>query len=252
MRAAVVIVALFAGHAHADSFYVFAGATYIEPNIDGHNLRIEATGLAKLAAPTGPIEGDISASPLTAPTAIIGYTLPHRLAIETIVGLPMTVKLTASGDLATKSIAPTVFGFLPTGIPPLGTDVAEVSALAPMVTLVYRIADLGPVTPFVGAGASVMFVTEAKLTNPVLSAPNLDFPTMVGGIVQGGLEAHLYHQWYARLDAKYLVFSDSTVTIDHVSVHTTNPLLMNLDVGTAKMDISTSPLIVLAGVGATF
>ena len=75
-------------------------------------------------------------TPLTVPAVIVGYVLPvlgDRLSIETVLGVPFTVKFRATGTLADMSIAPTALG-IPTGVPPLGSELGEAEAAPPVVT----------------------------------------------------------------------------------------------------------------------
>lgn len=237
-------------------FYVRAGVAYVDPRMSSGSLQLQPTALASLAA-TMPPQGGIETDASSIFAGIIGFApaaLGGRVAFETIVGAPATMQLHATGGLATQSLAPTALG-VPTGIPPLGRDIGQASAVPPTVTVVYMLPDLGPVTPYVGAGASVLFVTDAKITNPVLTAvatPKLDISPVAGVVAQAGLDVHVGGSFYARLDVKELWYQPADTTISNIQVHTTIPLLEVVDVGSAKSVVTANPIIVQAGLGFDF
>src|SRR4051812_30494408 len=141
----VVLAALAAlsGVAHADGptkakpkrLYVRAGVAHLEPLSQSREMELaDVDGPASLAIQNGPIAGSgATVSSATIFGMIIGYVLPWKhdhVAVETILGLPFTVKFHATGTLANESIAPMALG-LPTGIGPLGPELGEAKAIPP-------------------------------------------------------------------------------------------------------------------------
>src|SRR5262249_51612354 len=131
-------------------------------------------GPASLSVQNGPIAGSgASINSATIFSVIVGYVLPvadGKLSVETILGLPFTMKFQATGTLANESIAPYALGMVPTGVPALGSELGEAKAVPIVLTANYQLAKLGPVTPYAGGGPTVMFATGEKVTNPQLTA----------------------------------------------------------------------------------
>src|SRR5689334_9115591 len=151
-----------------NQLYVVAGVAHVDARVASGGLQLDPTGLASLAAMPGPVQGGVESDPATILAGMIGFApaaLRGYVAFETIIGVPKTTQLRATGDLANKSLAPTALGFVPTGIPPLGTQLGEAKATPPMLTAILRLPALGPLRFYVGGGASVLFVTDAKITN---------------------------------------------------------------------------------------
>lgn len=190
--------------------------------------------------------------------AIIGVVLPvlgRKLSLETVLGIPTPTKFRATGKLATESLAPTFMG-METGIEPLGADLGEVTFAPPIVTAVYRVAKLGPVTPVVGTGLMLLMGRNAKITNAVLQEagdPKLSIKPSPGLVVQGGLDIALWKRVAARIDVKYVLGMRVNATIEDISVTPKAlPALGSLEVGDAVMSAKVAPLIVQAGVGVDF
>jgi outer membrane protein len=218
----------------------------------------DVDGPASLSLQNGPIEGSgATVNSATIPGLIVGYVLPWkngRMSVETVLGPPFTVKFKATGTLANMSIAPTALG-LPTGVGPLGPELGEAKALPPVVTLIYRLTD-GRVQPFAGAGISVMFTSDAKVTNAMLteiSQPTMKIAPAPGLVLQGGIEAKLANRIYARLDVKFVALMLARAEVQHIEVRTPElPLFETVEVGTAKMSMWVNPLIIQAGIGTDF
>ena len=242
----------------SNEFYVRAGIAHVEPRISSSGLELQPAGITKLAAPMGPTQGSIETDPANIFAAIIGFApaFAHGyVAVETIIGIPKKTKLRATGDLANKSLAPDALGLIPTGIPPLGEELGEASAVPPMITIVARTPALGPVRFYAGGGASVLFVRDAKITNKVLTevaTPKLEIDPAFGFVAQAGIDAQIYGRFYARLDVKELWFQPAETRITNIHVRTTIPLLETVDVGSAKSQSTANPIIVQFGIGATF
>jgi outer membrane protein W len=240
-------------------FYFRVGVGYVAPIVSSSPAELaNVDGPASLAVMNGPIAGsgaDVSSSAL--PMIILGYRLPyfhHHLSIETILGTPLTVKFTATGTLANQSLAPTALG-IPTGVGPLGPELGEAKAIPPVVTAVYSFNPFHQITPYAGAGASVLFAYGAKATNPILTAvaqPDFHISPAPGLVLQGGIDVKVYKRIYARLDAKFILMH-ADAEMDHVQVATPQlPLFQTVEVGTAKMSMWVDPLIVQLGVGTDF
>lgn len=263
MRSLALLALLVPALAHADRarpLYVRAGVIHVATLESSREMELaDVDGAASLAIENGPIAGSgAEVGSATVPGMIIGYVLPWmngRLALETIVGLPFTVKFRATGTLANESIAPTALG-IPTGVGPLGPELGEAQALPPVLTLVYRFGPFGRLQPYAGAGVSVMFTTDEKVTNPILlevREPEMHVDPAPGLVLQGGLDARLTSRIYARLDVKFVAFMLARARVEHVEVRTPElPLFDTVEVGTAKMSMWVNPLIVQAGLGTDF
>lgn len=240
-----------------ERIYVRAGILHVRPMSDSRELVLsDVHGPASLAVMNGPIAGSGAAlDPLTIPAVIAGYTLPvlgDRLSIETVLSTPLHVTFRATGTLADMSIAPEALG-IETGVPALGSALGEADAAPPIATLVYRIAELGPVQPYAGAGLGVLVTYNARATNPILteaSQPTFDIDPAPGLVVQGGLDIRLWRRVVARVDLKYIAFMKAHATVEHLRVRTPGlPLFETAEVGTATMEMWVNPLIVQVGVG---
>jgi len=216
----------------------------------------DVAGPASLAVQNGPIAGSgAKIDSASLPAAIVGYVLPiasRRWSLETVLGPPFTVKFRATGTLANTSIAPTALG-IPTGVGPLGLELGEPKAVPPIVTVVYQLIGGGPVRPYVGGGASVLFASDAHVTNPMLTAvhrPEMTIPPAPGLVLQSGLDVRVWNMVYARLDVKFIALMTAHAEVHHVEVKTPGiPLFDSVEVGTAKLDVRVNPVIVQAAVG---
>jgi len=266
--AGLVAALAWPGAAHADRkrprtkrFYVRAGVVHVAPLASSRELELaDIDGAASLAVQNGPIAGSgATISSATIPGIVLGVVLPvlhDRLAIETVLGLPFTVKFQATGTLADESIAPMALG-VPTGVPALGPEIGEAKAVPPVVTAVYSFA--GPTArlrPFLGAGVGMLFAYGAKVTNPILtevSQPEFTISPAPGLVLQAGAEARLWKSVYVRLDLKFIAFMMARAEVRHIEVRTPElPLFDTVEVGTAKMNLWVNPLIVQLGIGADF
>jgi len=239
-------------------FYVRAGAALVKPLSTSRPMELaDVDGAASLAVQNGPIAGSgATVSSATIPAIIVGYNITDHIGIETVLGLPFTVKFEATGTLANQSIAPTALG-IPTGVGPLGPELGEAKAAPPLVTLVYKLFEpQARVRPFVGAGGAILFAFNAKVTNPMLTAvsqPTMTVSPAPGLVFHGGVEARLSESWFARLDVKYIAFMLARAEVTHVQVKTPElPLFDTVEVGTAKMSVWVNPLIIQLGIGADF
>jgi outer membrane protein W len=241
-------------------FYIRAGIAHIAPLSSSRELELaDVDGAASLAVHNGPIPGSGSTvSSATIPAVILGYTLPvldGHLALETVLGLPFTVKFEATGTLANQSIAPEALG-IPTGVPALGPELGEAKAAPPLITAVYKFAPNAVVNPYVGAGVACMFAYDAHVTNMRLievQEPSFSIAPAPGLVLQTGAEAKLYGNFYARVDVKFIAFMMARAEVHHLQVRTPDlPLFDTVEVGTAKMNVWVNPLIIQAGIGADF
>lgn len=240
--------------------YFRAGVAHIAPLEQSREMELaDVDGAASLALENGPIAGSgATVSSATIPGVIVGYVLPFgndKLSVETILGLPFTVKFQATGTLATESLAPTALG-LPTGVPPLGPELGQAKAVPIVLTAVYQVAQLGKITPYVGAGPSIMFATEEKVTNMELTAvsqPEMEIAPAPGLVLQAGIDANITSRIYARVDVKFIALMMARATVKHVQVRTPGlPLFDTVEVGTAKMSMWLNPLVIQAGIGTDF
>jgi outer membrane protein W len=241
-------------------FYFRAGGAVVAPATTSREMELaDIDGPASLAVHNGPIAGSgATVDSATIPAVILGYVLPfasRRWSLETVLGVPFTVKFRATGSLANMSIAPTALG-IPTGVGPIGSELGEAKAVPPVVTLVYQLTEGGLLRPYLGVGASVLFAYDAHVTNPMLIAvhqPDMTIAPAPGVVLQGGLDARLWKSVYARLDVKFIGLMMARAEVHHIEVKTPGlPLFDNVEVGTAKMNIWVNPFIVQAGVGVDF
>jgi outer membrane protein W len=241
-------------------FYVRAGVAIVKPLASSRELELaDIDGAASLAVMNGPIAGSgATVSSATIPALILGYELPMfdgKIAIETVLGVPFTVKFESTGTLANESIAPTALG-IPTGVQALGPELGEAKAAPPLVTAVYRFNHENAVQPFVGAGLAVLFAYGAHVTNPMLtevSKPEFSIAPAPGLVLQSGIEARFAGSFYARLDVKFIAFMMARGEVHHIQVRTPDlPLFDTVEVGTAKMNVWVNPLIIQAGIGVDF
>lgn len=262
VAAAVVMAA--GGTASAEPWwkrlYVRGGVARVAPLEQSREMELaNIDGAASLAVEDGPIAGSgASISSATIGALIVGYrlrALGGRLSLETIAGLPFTVKFRATGTLANESIAPMALG-IPTGVEALGPELGEAKAAPPLITAVYQLMSKGPVRPYVGAGVAVLVALNAKITNPILSEvsqPDFKIAPAPGVVAQAGVDARLWKSVYARLDVKFIAGMLARAEVSHVQVRTPAlPVFDAVEVGTAKMSMWVNPLIVQAGVGFDF
>jgi outer membrane protein W len=237
--------------------YVRAGAAFVDPLAVSRELELaDVTGPASLAVQNGPIEGSgATVSSATIPALIIGYRIRPRWALESVLGIPFTVKFKATGTLANESLAPMALG-IPTGVPALGPDLGTAKAAPPVVTAVYDLLGHGALRPYAGAGVALLIAYDEHVTNPILlevKEPDMNVSPAPGVVVQGGLEARLAKRIYARLDVKFIGLMLAHATVSHIQVKTPElPLFDTVEVGTAKMSVWVNPLIVQAGLGTDF
>jgi outer membrane protein W len=241
-------------------FYFRAGVARVAPLEQSRELELaDVDGPASLAVMNGPIAG--SGGAINSATIVAGSlgfrlkALGGRLSLETVLGLPFTVKFSATGSLANESIAPTALG-IPTGVAALGPELGEAKAVPPILTVVYQILNKGVVRPYVGAGVSVLLATDAKITNPILSEvsqPEFTIAPAPGLVAQAGVDAKLWKSVYARIDVKFIAGMLARAEVRNAQVRTPAlPLFDTVEVGTAKMSMWVNPLIVQAGVGFDF
>jgi outer membrane protein W len=268
MVAATTFVLVAAPRAHADwwdppvkkRWYFRAGAAYVAPLTSSQPMTLaNIDGPASLAVKDGPIPGSgASADGAAIPAVIIGYVLPwwdRKVSLETVLGPPLEIVFHGTGTLATQSIAPTALG-LPTGVPPLGSQLGEAKAAPPVVTAVYALPALGPLRPYAGGGLAILFSYDATITNPLLTAvgkPEFSISPAPGLALQTGIEATVYKRIYARLDIKFIALMLAHAEVDHIQIQAPDiPLFGSVEVGTAKMSMWVNPLIVQAAIGTDF
>lgn len=242
-------------------FYFRGGPVLVAPLEVSRDAEIVGIdGPASLALSNGPIEGSgASVDSALVPGVIVGYVLPwwnRKVAVEFILGTPFEIELKSTGTLANESLAPEALG-IPTGVPPLGSELGTARVAPPTLTAVYRFyRKLGPIQPYAGAGLSVLIAFDEKVTNPILTAvrePDFNIPPAPGLVFQGGLEARLYKKIYATFDVKFIAGMLVRGKVENIVVETPElPLYENAEVGTAQMNVWVNPLILQAGVGYDF
>jgi outer membrane protein W len=261
--AALTLGTLGVTAAHAEprkTFYFRAGVARVTPLEMSREMELaDVDGPASLAVQNGPIAGSGSTvSSAFAFAATLGWNtkwLDNRLSLETIIGVPFTVKFQATGTLADEPLATTALG-LPTGVMALGPELGEAKALPVVLTGVYDITPGKRLRPYAGGGAALMFTTGAKVTNSQLTAvsqPEMSIAPAPGVVLQAGLDYKIASRVYARIDVKFIGLMLARARVEHVQVETPGiPLFETVEVGTAKMSVWVNPLIIQAGIGTDF
>jgi len=264
MRRFAILALFLPALAHADErkkFYFRAGLAHVAPLESSNEMELEGVdqGPASLAIQNGPIAGSgATISSATAFAATIGWNTPYlskRLAVETIVGIPFTVKFEGTGTLADQPLAESALG-IPTGVMPLGPELGQAKGVPIVLTGVYDLVVGKRYRPYAGGGLAVLFAIDAEVTNDQLTAvskPEMNVSPAPGLVLQTGIDVKLANRIYARLDVKFIAFMYARATVEHVQVETPGlPLFETVEVGTAKMSMWVNPLIIQAGIGTDF
>ncbi len=253
----IIVVRKTATRKTKREFYFRAGIAHVNARTKSSGMKLEPVGIAALM-PMEPPQGEIVTDPANVITAIIGFspaTFRGYVSFETLIGIPKSSKLRATGDLATKSLSPTALDLIPTGVPPLGEEIGEANAAPLMITAVARTPELGGrVRLYAGAGP-VLLLVRAKVTNAVLTevaTPRIETSPAYGVVAQAGVDLRLTRSIYARLDLKEMWLTPSETRISNIHVKTTIPLLDTVEVGSATSQVQANPIVVQLGVGANF
>ncbi|HEY8614809.1 OmpW/AlkL family protein [Phenylobacterium sp.] len=171
--AAALAAATFAGAAQAQDagrWFVHAGPAFVEP-----------AESADMTAGGQPVPGaDVSIDGRWTAEVEVGYFLTPNIALAAAGGFPPKFNVDASGTLAALGRAGTMTGG-PAGV------MAQ-----------YHFNPDGPVSPYVGAGASflIVFDTEDGALN------DLEADSAVGTVVQAGVNVMANDRWGAFFDVK--------------------------------------------------
>lgn len=241
--------------------YVRAGVLHVAPNAQsGEMVLSDVAGPATLAVENGPIEGsraDMAAA--TTGAVIVGYAIPRwggELGVETILAPPPTFELRAAGTVAEESLAPTVLGTVPTGIPALGPELGRTKALTPVLTAVYRARRGKRVRPYVGAGASYLYTFDREITNATMTEvaePRLEIDGAVSAVGQLGLDVRVAGRVHATVDVKAFSGFATTARVENIHMRTPAfPLYESVYVGTVSVDVLVRPVLVTVGAGTSF
>ncbi len=218
------------------------------------------SGPAQLAVSNGPIAGSsVGLGTNVMPSLTLGYALPfldRRLALETVLAVPFTLKMYAKGTLADQSLAPTVLGSLPTGVPPLGSELGEATVAPPLLTATWRFGPFWRVRPYLGLGVSYLMTLSARITNPVLTevvTPTITIPNRFAFVLQGGFDVHLFKWFFATVDLKYLAGLDLDAKVTNLWVRLPKlPLYGVAHVGDNEVKVTVNPLVIQVGAGLDF
>ena len=243
------------------TIYARAGVLHVAPNAtSGERVLSDVAGPARLAVDNGPIAGSSAAmGGVTTPALIVGYAVEvggGELGLETVLAPPVTFELRAEGTVAEESLAPTVLGTVPTGIPPLGSELGETKALPPVVTIVYRAWRGRRARPYVGLGASYLHTYDSKITNPTMNevaAPRLIIAGAASGVGQLGVDVRVVGRIHVTLDVKAMSGFRTSARVENIQMRTPAfPLYESVYVGTVSVDVVTRPVLVTLGAGASF
>jgi len=240
-------------------FYVRAGIIHVAPQSSSREMELaDIDGAASLAVENGPIAGSgAEVGSATVPGLILGYVLPFlddRLSLETVLGMPFTVKFRATGTLANESIAPTALG-IPTGsCRSAGARRGQGGAAAAHPRVLADAARAGAAVRRRGRRGADRVRRQGHQPDVDRGQPaRVRGRARAGLVFQGGLEAKLWKGIYARLDVKFIALMLARAEVHHIQVRTPElPLFDTVEVGTAKMSVWVNPLIVQAGLGLDF
>jgi outer membrane protein W len=241
--------------------YVRAGVLHLAPRAESGELVLsDVSGVATLSVDDGPVAGSgVEVESLTIPALTVGCVLPvwdGRVAVETILAMPLHITMRATGTLSDESLAAYAAGDIPTGVPALGPELAETTALTPVVTLVYRFLRRRAVRPYAGLGATYLYAYDSRITNPVLteaSRPRVTIDGAAGAVGQLGVEARFLGRFTATVDVKTIAGLTVSATVRDIHVMTPAlPVHGQVRVGDAAMDVALHPIIVQVGAGVSF
>jgi outer membrane protein W len=263
-----LVLLLSSGAALADGSWLDGGPYGVHFRVGGlsvvptaHGGPVELSNVSGPARLSGLADGPIAGSSTRVGkalmvAAIVGYAPPilnRQLSFETILALPFKQKLYAGGTLANESLAPNALGSLPTGVPPLGSEIGEVTVLSPVLTAVYRFFPGGRLRPYLGAGGCLLVVLDTKITNPVLAsvrAPRVDTSPRLGWVVQAGTEVRFGGRYFLTADVKYVGGLAITSRMRNVSVSVPKmPLYGSTSMGDAISHTRVDPIVSFLGVG---
>ena len=240
--------------------YFRAGATYLYPDLNTRSIELKnLSNIAEVAVEPGPQNGEAFSDPLLLfPSAIIGYVLPWGdggWSVETLAALPPTLSLKIKGEIADVPLAEEAQG-IPTGVPPLGSSVAETKALPPIVTLVKRFRMHSDFRPYAGLGLTYLYTYDSKVTNPILTEfgrPDLDIENKFGWVAQIGFDYKIYRYWWANLDVKYVSVPKVRATMENTFIRAPGlPQFQFVEVGDAEFVADLNNIAVHVGLGFTF
>jgi outer membrane protein len=234
------------------------GGLFLQPLGSAKEVELSnVSGVSRLIIDNGPIAGSsIGISNALIFAGTVGYAPPilnRQLSIEAVLALPFTLKLRSRGTLATASLAPFAAGNVPTGLPALGEVLGETTVLPPVVTLVYRFLPGLRFHPYLGAGVSVLFAYNARITNSILTEvgqPTVSILPRAGWVLQGGVDVRLYQRFYLSADVKFIGGLALQANVDEIFVRLPNlPLYDIVKVGSATASVVANPLVFQLGVG---
>ncbi len=255
------VVSASGGSAQADPltgvYFRLGGLDLIPLPRSGPVTLSDISGPASLAVQNGPIAGSSAGMNSVAMGGVtVGYHISQLFSVETILGLPPTVTLTAKGTLATKSLAATALGSIPTGVQPLGDQLGQTKVLPPVITGTFKLFPEWRVDPYIGAGFAYLYAYDSKVTNPILTQvgkPELDIPGAAGFVVQTGIDFKIWRGLVFTADFKYIAGLSITATMKNVEVEVPNlPLYGAAHVGNATVSATINPIIVSGGLGWDF
>lgn len=168
------------------------------------------------------LKADAEVSDRFLPTATLTYFLNRNLSVELFCCFSKH-----SVDLKT-TVAPALAG-----------KVADSWIFPPALTLQYHFDGLGPLKPYIGAGAQWIHFFKSSTGDNPLAANSVDFRDAFGVVLQAGIDYQLGGGWYLNADVKKS-FLDTKVTW---KFNGANDIV-------AKADLD--PWIISAGIGYRF
>ncbi|MCC4594205.1 outer membrane beta-barrel protein [Xanthomonas campestris pv. phormiicola] len=118
----------------------------------------------------------------------VGYDLDDRWSLRLAVGVPPTTELTTSGSLNAL-------------VPPLSGKLGKVKYGPAVLTAVYRFNPNGRIVPYVGAGASYVYVFDTDDGD----VAGLQVDSAWGSVLQAGIDVPLKRGWSLFLDARKIL-----------------------------------------------
>ena len=117
----------------------------------------------------------------------------------------------------------------------LGTvDVGSAYVLPPAVTLQYHFMPHERISPYLGAGADVMFFYDQNVARPTIT--KLDIRTSAGPVLQAGVDYNVCGHWFLNADLKVMFVSphaniDTSLGVNLQAKVALNPVVAGLGVG---------------------
>ena len=231
-------------------FYFRLGYSFLNPQLESGDLELlRLEGPARLALRPGALPGHrISARSTWLPLLSFGYRFARwgggDWSIESALAPPVRLTLIAEGSLAERSLAASALGGIPTGLPALGTELGEASAILPFVLLNYERPISDWAFCYVGAGLAYFMSTGSTLNNPLIDSETatIDVEDSFAFPLQGGLGFPLLAGLSITAELKYFLGIESDAVLQRLRVRLPElPLFSPAELRTARLPVRLAP-----------